>query len=138
MTTTFRALNFEADDWGYVKEAIPRFLYVEDVRGIVAIRNNRIGAMTLFNNWSDSACTGHQIVTDRRVLTEGFYEEVWGWIFGPAKRKKVFGFIHAEHTASIRLAQRQGFVEVYRLKDAESLGVDTVVLELTEATCGYT
>jgi hypothetical protein len=137
LTTTFRPLSFEAGDWAYVKQAMPTFLYTEDVRGIVALRNDKIGAMSLLDNWSSTACNGHQIVTDRRVLVEGYYEEVWGWLFGGARRKKVLGFIPANNEPALRLAKRQGFVEVFRIADGTAMGIDSVIVEITQESCRY-
>jgi hypothetical protein len=139
LTTTFRPLSFEADDWGYVQEHIPGFLYVEDVRGIVALRNGKIGAMYLFDNWTQTGCLGHHIITNRRVLVEGLMEEVWGWVFSPAgaKRYKVVGSVASDNEPSLKWAKRMGFKELFRIESSICLGVDQVVLEMTKDDCRY-
>jgi hypothetical protein len=137
LTTTFRPLSFEADDWLYVKDHLPGLLYVEDVRGIVAIRNGRIGGMHIFDHWTRASCVVHLIISDRRVLVEGFLEEAWGWVFGGAKRAKVYSYINTDNVPSMRIAKRIGVTEVARLVDSECFGVDQIIFETTKESCGY-
>jgi hypothetical protein len=137
LTTTFRPLSFEAGDWAYVKKVMPRFLYVEDVRGIVAIRKGKIGGMHIFDHWTSTACVVHLIISDRRVLVEGFLEEAWSWIFGGAGRSKVYSYIDDDNIPSMRIAQRIGFTEVARLAGSRCLGVDQVIFETTRESCRY-
>jgi hypothetical protein len=139
LTTTFRRLDFELGDWDYVQEHLPGFLYVADVRGIVAIRKGKIGGVYMFDHWAVTTCHWHHIITDRRVLVEGLLEEAWGWVFSPkgGKRTKVFGYIPQHLEASQRLANRLGAEEVFRLKDGLCVGVDLVINEITKESCRY-
>jgi hypothetical protein len=139
LTTTFRRLDFELGDWDYVQEHLPGFLYVEDVRGIVAIRDGKIGGMIFFDNWTVTACNAHQIVTTPEILIEGFLEEAWGWVFSPTggKRIVVLGIYAGDATAASLTAKRVGFQEVYRIVDGCRLGVDRVTAEMRKENCRY-
>ena len=139
MTTTFRPLDFELGDWGYVKEHLPGLVYVEDVRGVVAQRNDEIAGMILFDHWTVTCCNAHQIVTDPAILIEGFLEEVWGWVFSPTggKRSKVVGILPADRTPAMLTAKNVGFTELCRIKDGHDQGIDQVIVELTKENCRY-
>jgi hypothetical protein len=139
LTTTFRRLDFALGDWDYIKEHIPGFLYTSDVRGIVAIRKGKIGSVYMFDSWTASACQGHHIVTDKRVLVEGMMEEVWSWMFSATggKRHKVIGAVSSTNLPSLRLAKRIGFKELFRIESGVAIGVDQVILEMTKDDCRY-
>jgi hypothetical protein len=139
LTTTFRRLDFALGDWDYIQEHIPGFLYTEDVRGIVAIRKGKIGSTYMFDNWTQTSCQGHHIVSDKRVLVEGMMEEVWGWMFSGTggKRYKVIGSVASDNQPSLRLAKRIGFKELFKIESGICLGVDQVVLEMTKDDCRY-
>jgi RimJ/RimL family protein N-acetyltransferase len=133
----FRCLVGE-DDWAWVKARIP-VLLTEDMKGIMAIEyatNRPVGAVIL-DNWSENSVQCHLAIDSPMLLKHGFLEECMDYVFNTCKREKAYGIIPSDNIKAIKLDKHMGFVEVARLKNSVSPGVDAIIMEMTRETSKY-
>ncbi len=109
----------------------------DDLKGLVAYKDNEIAAVVGLHDWTDTACFAHWVIDKPLVLRHGFFEAVADYVFRQTGRDKIFGKITTQNVRSLRLAKHIGFTELCRMKDGYRKGVDMVLVELTKENCRY-
>ena len=122
----FHGSTIEAD-WFLKRNKICQ---VNDVKGIVAWRDQEILAMVLLDTWSKNSCQIHVAIDSPIVLRHGYKEEVLDYVFQTCDRGMIIGVTPSDNKKALKFNDHIGFVEVYRIKDAHEVGIDLVVQEL--------
>ena len=135
MKPAFRMLL--PQDWLWVRKRI-LVLLTEDVKGVVAVdlKDQLLGAIIL-DNWTQNSVQCHIAIDSPMLLKHGFLQECMDYVFNTCKRKIAYGVVPSDNEKALKLNRHMGFVEVARLKDSVSDGVDSVILEMTRQTSNY-
>ncbi len=126
---TFHPLNTFPGEYKWFMDRNPIVLQAGQ-QGIVAHDGERIQGMVIMDSWTKNSCQLHVAVDNMLAFRHGLVDEVFGYIFGKAGRGIVYGVTPSNNAKALRLNKHAGLVELYRLKDADSIGVDLVVQEL--------
>mgnify|MGYP005865288301 CR=1 FL=1 len=124
----FRALT--PQDWGLVDEHIG-VKQTADTRGIVAVREDKIVAICVFNYWSYSSVQAHFWIGDKFVIRHGFLHEVANYVFNTCGKELMVGVVPADNDKALKMDKHIGFRETHRIKNGYKIGVDFVLLEAT-------
>lgn len=133
MNIKFRAL-FPPKDWPTVYDKLG-LRWVEDTKGIMAVDDDdpsKILAACILNNWTYSSVHVHFWIDSPMVIRAGFFHEVCRYVFVDAARVKMIGLVPANNEQAIRLDQKIGFKEGYRVKQGYMEDVDFIVFEATQ------
>lgn len=132
---TFHPLRtYEEWDW-LQKRANPALS--DDMKGIVAYRDNDLIAAVVMDDWSYNSVTAHIAIGDPLVLRHGFLEEVFNYMFITAGKGIVLGVCPADREDVLKFTKHVGFNEIYRVRDGYMVGIDYVIQELRKEDCRY-
>lgn len=136
MKVKFRA--FAPCDLVTVRKHMP-YAMTEATTGIVAYDMETSETLALFmaEDWTQTACSVHQVIIKTMVLRHKWFEEIANYLFTQAGRKKVFTVVPDGHKKALQLNEKLGFQQVARLSDAVAEGIDYLVLELKREDCPY-
>jgi len=129
---------FYPEDVLTVRSQMP-YAMTEATRGIVAYDADTSETLAVFvaEDWTQTACSVHQVILKSMVLRHGWFEEIADYMFTRAERKKLFAVVPDVHEKALRLNEKLGFRQVARLEDAVAEGIDYIVLELKREDCPY-
>lgn len=122
---SFHSLKIE--QWGLVHEALG-LRWVEDTRGIWAVRDNAPVALCVLQNWTQSSVCAHLWVGNPMVLRHGFFEEVADFVFNKAGMYTMIGMVPANNEKALKLNKHIGLSELCRIPDGFSPGEDWVIM----------
>ena len=130
----FRAMN--ADDWQWVKEKA-HVIQCEDTQGITAYDERGIQAVAAFDSFTVDACNAHIAIDNPLVIRRGFLCEAFRHLFVTCHRNRVFGLVPSNNDKALKFDEHIGMVEVGRIPNALSEGVDYVVMCMTKDACRW-
>lgn len=105
-------------------------------RGIVADAGGRVVGFVGFDGWTPGAVWMH-VTVDAPGACRGLLRAAFSYAFEETGRTVALGSVRAGNAASLRLAQRLGFRECGRLRDAWAPGEDVVLLEMRRESCRW-
>ena len=132
---TFRAMDGPRD-WGWIRERLP-LKQVEDTKGIVAERDGELVAAVVFDNWTFSSVSVHQVVTTPMVLRHGFFEEVAKYVYDTCEKYQMIGLVPGDKPDIKAFDEKIGFREVARIPNGHAMGVDTIIMTMTAEQCNF-
>ncbi|MDB4312049.1 hypothetical protein N9937_01335 [bacterium] len=121
--------------WDWFNSVVP-LLWVQDTRGIVAVRKGKFVAGCVYDNWTNGSVTCHHIIVEPTVIRHGWLEAIHTAAFGEA-RKVILGLVAGNNAAALKFNKHMGFTEICRIKDGWDIGVDNVVMEMRREDCPY-
>ena len=132
-------------DWGATKAEIEavadkiQYSPSKKVQGIAHRRSDgSIGAMVLYDHWTENAVQMHVYSEDPKMLFDKEYlHEVFWFPFIYGKRGLAFGVTPCNNAPSLAVSRYLGFKEVYRIKDGWAAGTDMAILELRREECRW-
>lgn len=105
-------------------------------RAIVQEVGGRVVGLVGFDGWTPGAVWMH-VAVDVPGACRGLLRESFCYAFEQAGRSLALGMVRASNAPSRRLAERLGFSECGRLRDAWSVGEDVVLLEMRREDCRW-
>lgn len=98
--------------------------------------SGRIHGMVGYGNWTENSVLMHIALENpaafRSILTMAFRLP-----FEMANRGVALATVRAKNERSMRLCQRVGFREAYRVKDGIAVGEDLVLFEMRRENCRF-
>ena len=98
-------------------------------------KDNVIMGMTGLDDWTDSAVQAHIRIEDPRC-TRLLLRTSFGYCF-QNQRNVVIGITPGDIPRAVKFMKGIGFKELCRIKDGNSLGVDTIISEVRAETCKW-
>lgn len=106
-------------------------------RGVVARRGDgTLAGFVGFDGWTPAAVWLH-VAVDAPGACRGLLRAAFSYAFVEAGRSLLLGSVRAGNARSLALAQRLGFSEVVRLRDAWGPGEDVVFFEMRREACRW-
>ena len=109
-----------------------------DFKGIKAVddKTGETIAVVGYDYWTPNAVQMHIWIKDMKALNgRVLMREAFAYPFEQAGRGVVIGTTPADNEACLAFTKWIGFVELYRIKDGWSVGVDMVIQELRKENC---
>lgn len=122
--------------WPWVSERANPIL-TEDSKGIVAIKDNKIIAACVLDNWTHTSCQIHIAIDDPIAIKHGFLHEICDYVFNTCKRIMVLGLTPSNNEKALRFNDHVGMKEIGVLKDAYDEGVDFIVTRMYKTECRW-
>ena len=97
--------------------------------------DNEIMGMTGLDDWTNSAVQAHIRIEDPRC-TRLLLRTSFGYCF-MHQRNVVIGITPSDLPRAVKFMKGIGFKELCRIKDGNSLGVDTIISEVRAETCKW-
>ena len=108
-----------------------------DSKGVVAIQDGKILAITILDSWTDNSCMIHIWIDNPIVLKHGYAEEVFDFVFNTGGREVIIGVTPANNPKALKFIKHIGFEEVARIPDGHERGVDFVVTTMRKENCKW-
>lgn len=105
-------------------------------RAIVQEAGGRLLGLVGFDGWTPGAVWMH-VATEAPGACRGLLRAAFRYAFEEAGRRVALGMVRASNKRSLRLAERLGFREVGRLREAWAPGEDMVLLEMRREECRW-
>lgn len=96
----------------------------------------RIHGMVGFGAWTANSCLMH-IALETPIALRELLKWSFRYLFEQCGRGVAFATVRAKNEKSMRLCQKAGFREAYRLKDAIEVGEDMVLFEMRREHCRW-
>ena len=96
----------------------------------------KIHGMVGFDSWTDNSVVVSIALANAGCL-RSLIQPCFEYVFLTGGRGVMFATIRATNSRSVRIAQRLGFSEVYRLKDAVAVGEDMILFEMRRENCRW-
>jgi L-amino acid N-acyltransferase YncA len=122
------------------------FGWIEARTGCVLSRNataikatdtsGRIRGMVAYDSWTENAVQAHMAV-DAAIAWRSLLRPAFAYPFEEAGRGVLLAVVQSSNRASMRLVERFGFREAYRMHDGWAEGNDLVFMELRRAECRF-
>ena len=110
----------------------------EDTKGIAAINDGKIVAISVFDSWTVNSCMIHIWIDNPLVLKHGFAEEIFEYLFSDVSgREVVIGCTPANNEKALKFIKHIGFKEIGRIPDGYERGVDFVLTTMRKETCRW-
>ena len=132
-------MNFVAlqpNMWSSIPD-IARPRQCADSKGIVAIDNGKIMAVTIFDSWTDNSCMIHIWIEHPIVLKHGYAEEVFDFVFNTGGREVIIGVTPENNPKALKFIKHIGFEEVGRIEDGHERGVDFILTTMRKESCKW-
>lgn len=127
MITPYR---MDKKGWDWFNEQVP-VLAVEDSCGMVVVNDEDeyVGGV-VFDNWTDTSCTAHFVITTPIVLKSGFFDLCTDYVFEERGRRMIFASVPSQYEKALKFLPKVGFTVVATLPNAFKEGIDCVIMEL--------
>lgn len=133
-----RFVQFNPHRHGHWVKKIIKPLFTEDTRGIVAERKDGSPAgAVILDSWTENSVQGHLGAETPIVWKAGLHKEAFKYVFEIADRKVFLGLTPADKKAAIKFNLKVGFIEIARIKDGFSDGIDYILFEMRKENCRY-
>lgn len=109
-----------------------------ETRGVLYEDNRGLGAMVIYDSWTNTACQVHIYSNGPdRLFRPDFIREVFWYPFIQCGKSLLYSVTPADSEASLALSKYLGFREMYRQKDGWDKGIDMVLKELRREDCRW-
>jgi RimJ/RimL family protein N-acetyltransferase len=106
-------------------------------RALEAVNSTgRIMGMTGFDGWTENSVVV-SIALDNPLALRSLIEPTFEFVFTAANRGVLICTVRASNKKSVRLCQKIGFRETYRIRDAVTVGEDLILFEMRREECRY-
>lgn len=119
----------------WVCEKIGMVFCPEDCQAIGYLRNGRLTAGVIFNNFNHASIQMHVAVDNKRV-SKSFVLACFAYAFKQAKVEKILGFVGSKNISAYSLNRHLGFVKECKIKDAHPDGY-LIVMSMTRLQCRF-
>lgn len=106
-----------------------------DCQALGDIRDRKIIAGVVFNNFNGASIQMHVAVDDKRV-SKSFVIACFRYAFEQAKVEKILGFVGSKNIAAYSLNRHLGFVKECKISGAHPDGY-LVVMSMTRIQCRF-
>ena len=117
----------QIQQWGVVDHLLG-LRWVEDTRGIWALKDGAPAALCVLQNWTKSSVCAHLWVKNPVILRHGYFEEVADFAFNKGGVYTMIGMVPADNDKALKLNRHIGFKELCRIPDGYAPGEDWVVM----------
>ena len=137
MNLRFRMLH-KPTDWRWVCSLVP-LNESEDNIGLVGIdiSTELPVAVLVLEDVTKNSAQAHFAVSDPLAFKHGFLEELCAFMFEGMKLDHVYGYIKSDNLASLSVASKIGFKEVYLMENAVADGIHYHVMKMQREECNY-
>ena len=132
-------MNVQAAPWLHLPWIIDR-AGISATLGFKAIEaigdDGKIHGMVGYDGWTENSVV-MSIALENPACFRSLLRPMFEYAFLQAGKGVVFATVRATNSRSVRLTERAGFREAYRLKDAIAVGEDMIIFEMRREDCRW-
>lgn len=132
---TFKRMETAAE-WQWMKERT-HLIFQEDTQGIVAMDEDGIAAMVIFDTFTVRSCNVHMAIERVAAVRAGLFTEVAVHGFHVCGKDRFFGLVPSNNEKALKLNRNIGFEIVTEVPDALDDGVGYTVMRLNKQDCRF-